>query len=287
MSPRRPGAGGAPVLPSQPTLRRLKRFGVRPNRDLGQHFLIDSNLLEVIAEAAELDPADVVLEIGGGVGVLSEHLADRVAHVHVVEIDARLEPALRDALDPHPNATLHVADALEVDLAALSPPPGKLVANLPYSIAASAVLRTVEELPGCRLWVAMVQREVGERLAAVPGTPAYGAPSVLAQLACEVRVVRQVSRTVFHPVPNVDSVLVRLRRRPDGGDLPVGLRQLVRRAFAHRRKALAGSLALAPDAETGIRERVRTALEELGHPCDERAERLAPDEFRELWRRIG
>jgi 16S rRNA (adenine1518-N6/adenine1519-N6)-dimethyltransferase len=287
VSARRPGAGGASVLPSQPSLRRLRRFGVRPNRELGQHFLVDSNLLEVIGQAAELDATDAVLEIGGGLGVLSEHLAERAAHVHVVEVDPRLEPALRDALDPHPNTTLHLGDALDLDLAALAPPPGKVVANLPYGIAASVILRTVEELPGCRLWVAMVQREVGERLAAGPGSAAYGAPSVLAQLACEVSVVRQVSRTVFHPVPNVDSVLVRLRRRPDAGELPAGLRRLVRDAFAHRRKALAGSLALSAESEAGVRERARAALAELGHPPDERAERLAPDEFRELWAGLG
>jgi 16S rRNA (adenine1518-N6/adenine1519-N6)-dimethyltransferase len=283
----RPQAGGAPVLPSQPSLRRLKRFGVRPNRELGQHFLVDSNLLEVIAQAAELGPNDVVLEIGGGLGALSEHLAQRAAHVHVVEVDPRLEPALRDALDPHPNTTLHLGDAMELDLAALAPPPGKVVANLPYGIAASVILRTVEQLPGCRLWVAMVQREVGERLAAVPGSAAYGAPSVLAQLACEVSVLRPVSRTVFHPVPNVDSVLVRLHRRPDAGELPAGLRRLVRRAFAHRRKALAGSLALSPEAQPGVREQARAVLQELGHPPDERAERLAAEEFRELWARLG
>jgi 16S rRNA (adenine1518-N6/adenine1519-N6)-dimethyltransferase len=284
---RRPEAGGAPVLPSQPSLRRLKRFGLRPNRELGQHFLIDSNLLEVIARAAELDADDVVLEIGGGLGVLSEHLAERAAHVHVVEVDPRLEPALREALDPHPNTTLHLGDAMRLDLAALAPPPGKVVANLPYGIAATAILRTIEELPGCRLWVAMVQREVGERLAAAPGSAAYGAPSVMAQLACEVSVLRPVSRTVFHPVPNVDSVLVRLRRRPEGGDVPAGLRGLVRRAFAHRRKALAGSLALSAGGQAQVRDRARRALQELGHPPDERAERLAPDEFRELWRRLG
>jgi 16S rRNA (adenine1518-N6/adenine1519-N6)-dimethyltransferase len=283
----RPAAGCAPVLPSQPSLRRLKRFGVRPNRELGQHFLVDSNLLDVVGRAAELEPDDVVLEIGGGLGVLSEHLAQRAAHVHVVEVDPRLEPALRDALDPHPNTTLHLADAMELDLPALAPPPDKVVANLPYGIAASVILRTVEELSGCRLWVAMVQREVGARLAAGPGTPAYGAPSVMAQLACQVSVLRPVSRTVFHPVPNVDSVLIRLRRRPGAGEVPAGLRRLVRRAFAHRRKALAGSLALGPHAEAGVRERARAALRDLGHPPDQRAERLAPDEFRGLWARIG
>lgn len=276
-------AGGE--LPSQPSLRRLRRFRVRPNRELGQNFLVDSNLLGVIERAAELDAADVCLEIGGGLGVLSEHLAARVAHVHVVEIDRGLEPALRDALAAHPNTTLHLADAMTLDLGALRPAPGKVVANLPYGIAASALLRTIEELPGVTLWVAMVQREVGERLAAAPGGAAYGIPSVIAQLACEVRVLRAVSRTVFHPVPNVDSVLVVLRRQ--GPAAPPALRALVQQAFAHRRKALARSLALARGAGPDVRDRARAALVELGHPADVRAERLAPQDFRALHERLA
>ncbi|HVE69039.1 MAG TPA: 16S rRNA (adenine(1518)-N(6)/adenine(1519)-N(6))-dimethyltransferase RsmA, partial [Solirubrobacteraceae bacterium] len=199
----------APELPTQPSLRRMRQFGIRPNRELGQNFLVDSNVLGVIERAAELGPDDVVLEIGGGLGVLSEHLAARAGHVHVVEVDPRLEPALRDALAPFEGkATLHLADAMALDLAALDPAPDKVVANLPYGIAAGAILRTLEELPGARTWVAMAQREVGERLAASPGTGAYGVPSVLAQLAARVRVLRPVSRRVFSPVPNVDSVLV-------------------------------------------------------------------------------
>jgi 16S rRNA (adenine1518-N6/adenine1519-N6)-dimethyltransferase len=258
----------------------MRQFGVRPKRDLGQNFLIDSNILGVIERAAELNDHDVVLEIGGGLGVLSEHLAQRAAHVHVVELDRALVPALEDALADHLNSTLHVADALELDLGALQPAPSKVVANLPYGIAASAILRTIEELDGVTRWVAMVQREVGERLAASPGTPAYGVPSVLAQLACEVRVHRAVARTVFHPVPNVDSVLVVLRRT--GPAASPELRKLVQAAFAHRRKALARSLALATGATPDVRERARAAVERLGHPPDVRAERLSPADFAAL-----
>jgi 16S rRNA (adenine1518-N6/adenine1519-N6)-dimethyltransferase len=267
-------------LPSQPSLRRLQQFGVRPKRDLGQNFLVDSNILGVIARAAELSDEDVALEIGGGLGVLSEYLAERAAYVHVVELDRALVPALEDALHDHPNTTLHVADALELDLRALQPEPTKVVANLPYGIAASAILRTIEELDGVERWVAMVQREVGERFAARPGTSAYGVPSVLAQLACEVRVHRAISRTVFHPVPNVDSVLVVLRRT--GPAAPPALRALVQAAFAHRRKALARSLALSPGFGPDIRDRAREAVQRLGHPADVRAERLSPEDFRAL-----
>jgi len=263
--------------PSQPSLRRMRAFGVRPKRDLGQNFLIDSNILGVIAREARLEPDDVVLEIGGGLGVLSEYLAQRVAHVHVVELDRALEPALRDAIDRFDNVTLHVADAMKLDLRTLQPAPTKVVANLPYGIAAGAILRTIEELDSVRRWVGMVQKEVGERFAAAPGTSAYGVPSVLAQLACDVQVLRPVSRSVFTPVPNVDSVLVGLERTAPA---PVpALRNLVNAAFAHRRKALAGSLALAPGAPEGIRDSTRAALVKLGHPADVRAERLAPQDF--------
>ena len=252
---------------------------------LGQNFLVDRNILDVIERLASLDPGDVVLEIGGGPGVLSERLASRVAHVHVVEIDARLEVSLRDVLAPFENASLHIADALELEMAALEPPPSKVVANLPYSIAATVILRTIEELPTVQSWLVMVQREVGERLAAKPGTPAYGAPSVLAQLSTDVRVLRPVSRTVFRPVPNVDSVLVGLKRT--GPAAPALVRALVHNAFAHRRKTLAGSLALAPGAAPDIRERAREALVGLGHPPDVRAERLSPSEFRQLAARLN
>ena len=259
--------------------------GTRRSRALGQNFLVDRNILDVIERLAELGPGDVVLEIGGGEGVLSERLVATAAYVHVVEVDSRLEDGLRDLLGRFSNVTLHMADALDVDLAGLDPAPTKVVANLPYSIAATVILRTISELPGVDSWVVMVQREVGERLAAKPATPAYGAPSVLAQLACDVKVLRPVARTVFRPVPNVDSVLVGLRRH--GGVVDPAVRALVHEAFAHRRKALAGSLALAPGAAAGVRERARAALVEMGHPADERAERLSPAEFRELVVRLS
>ncbi|HUE27826.1 MAG TPA: 16S rRNA (adenine(1518)-N(6)/adenine(1519)-N(6))-dimethyltransferase RsmA [Solirubrobacteraceae bacterium] len=257
----------------------------RRSRELGQNFLVDPNILGVIERLAELGPDDVVLEIGGGHGVLSVRLAAAAGHVHVVEVDPRLEQSLREALGAFANVTLHMGDAVELDLGQLEPAPTKVVANLPYAVAATVILRTIDELPSVESWVVMVQREVGERLAASPGTPAYGAPSVLAQLACEVKVLRPVSRTVFRPVPHVDSVLVGLRRCGPGPDAAV--RELVHGAFAHRRKAMAGSLALASAAPDGIRERARVALVELGHPADERAERLSPEEFRELARRLG
>jgi 16S rRNA (adenine1518-N6/adenine1519-N6)-dimethyltransferase len=282
--------------PVQPSLRRMRQFAVQPDRELGQNFLIDSNILGVIGRAAGLSGEDVVLEIGGGLGVLSEYLAERVSHVHVVEVDERLREALVDATHGCPNVTLHWGDAMRIDLSALHPAPSKVVANLPYGIAAGVLLRTIEELPSVNSWVAMVQREVGERLAAAPGSRTYGTPSVIAQLECEVEVVRVIPRTVFHPAPNVDSVLVRLERRASPADpaapSPASVRALVGGAFAHRRKTLAGSLALS--GRTGglaaggpTREQVRDALEGLGHPGDARAERLSPEDFRALAAVLG
>lgn len=273
-------------LPTQPSLRRLAQFGIRPNRELGQNFLIDSNLLDVIGRAAGLDATDVVLEVGGGLGVLSEFLAERAAHVHVVEIDRTLEPALRDAVDPFGDrVSLHFDDAVRLDLGALDPAPTKVVANLPYGVAATVIIRACHELPGVTRQVAMVQREVGERLAARAGTSAYGAPSVLAQLTGEVRVLRAVARTVFHPVPNVDSVLVGFART--GPPPPEGVVALVSAGFAHRRKALPRALSHAPGAAQDVRDRARAALVDMGKPDDTRAERLAPDEWLELHRRMG
>ena len=275
-------------VPVQPSLRRMRQFAVHPDRELGQNFLIDSNILGAIDRAAELAADDVVLEIGGGLGVLSEYLAERVAHVHVVEIDERLREALCDATDAHANVDVHWADAMSMDLHGLAPAPTKVVANLPYGIAAGALLRTIEDLPTVQSWVGMVQREVGERLAAAPGSRVYGAPSVIAQLECEVEVVRAIPRTVFQPPPNVDSVLVRMRRRAasPATSRPAPIRALVAGSFAHRRKTLAGSLALSGRVTGRSRAEVRAALQALGHPADVRAERLSADDFRALARAL-
>ncbi len=269
------------------SLERLARFRIRPNRELGQNFLVDDNVLGVIGRAAELSERDVVLEIGGGLGVLSEYMAERAAHVHVVETDRRLEPVLAEALAGKDNASIVIGDVMDVDLAALRPAPAKVVANLPYGVAVPATVRTIDELPGVDLWCLMLQREIAERLRAKPGTKTYGIPSVMVQLACEVEFVRPISRNVFQPVPNVDSALVKLRRLAPAAAIAPAVGEVVHAAFAHRRKALPRSLELAlPDSE-GVRAAARAVLEEMGHPVDERAERLAPEEFVELTHGLG
>ena len=252
---------------------------------LGQNFLVDPNIIDVIARLAELAPTDVVLEVGGGEGILTRRLVAETAWVHLIEIDPRLELGLRLALAGR--GTLHLADAVAFDLGALDPAPTKMVANLPYSVAATVVLNTIFAT-GIARWVVMVQREVGERLAARVGSSAYGVPSVLAQLQCEVRVLRPISRQVFRPVPNVDSVLLGLTRRPDAGagDDHPQVRRLVHDAFLHRRKAMARSVSLARGGSAEVRDVIRAAVVELGHPEDVRAERLTPADFAALAARL-
>ena len=249
---------------------------VRPKKELGQHFLVDENILGVIGRLAELAAADVVLEIGPGLGVLTGYLADRVARVHAVELDAKLEPHL-----PHGDrVSLHFGDALALDLAALDPPPGKLVANLPYNVATPIVAESLDSLPGIELWCVMVQREVADRFFAVPSTKAYGAVSVLIQLATARTGFHPVSRSVFRPPPNVDSALVAFRRTTLPPDF-AGLRKVVEGAFAHRRKTLANSLQLAGVA---TREQAVVGLTALGLEPAVRAEALAPPVFLDLAR---
>jgi 16S rRNA (adenine1518-N6/adenine1519-N6)-dimethyltransferase len=248
---------------------------------LGQNFLADPNLLDAIVRESEVGADDVVLEIGGGEGALTERLAPLVAGVHVVEIDRRLEDELAEVAAAHPGVDVTWADALGVDLGALYPPPTAMVSNLPYSVATPVLLRTIAELPSIATWTVMVQREIGDRLRAEPGSRTYGSPSVLVQLACEVRMLRTVDRAVFTPRPRVDSALLRLERRAEGAG--EDLARVVRGAFAHRRKTLAGSLELAGVAP---RARVRGALAGLGLPVATRAEALAPEQFAALAERL-
>jgi 16S rRNA (adenine1518-N6/adenine1519-N6)-dimethyltransferase len=249
---------------------------VTAKRELGQHFLVDENILGVIGRLAGLGPEDVVLEIGPGLGVLTSYLAGRVAHVVAVEVDRSLRPELENRLRSAGNVELVFGDALAIDLAALEPAPQKLVANLPYNVATPIVVESLDGLPGVRSWCVMVQREVADRFFAAPGTKAYGAVSVLIQLAAERTGFHPVARTVFRPRPNVDSALVAFRRRAELPDDFVAVKRIVQASFAHRRKTLPNSLELAGAAS---REQAAAALRELGIDAGARAEELEPDQF--------
>ncbi len=254
---------------------RPRAVNVTPKRKLGQHFLVDENILDVAGRLADLGADDVVLEVGAGLGILTAYLADRVRLVHAVELDRSLEGPLRERLGERANVELLLGDALALPLPELDPPPGKLVANLPYQVATPLVVESLDGLPTLRAWCVMVQREVADRFFAEPETKSYGAVSVLLRLTAERTGLHPVSRTVFRPAPNVDSALVAFRRRREWGPEYRHLKRIVQAAFAHRRKTLANSLQLSgfgrPDA--------LRALEAAGLDSAIRAEALAPDDF--------
>jgi 16S rRNA (adenine1518-N6/adenine1519-N6)-dimethyltransferase len=247
-------------------------MNVAPKKRLGQHFLVDENILGVIGRLAELAPDDVVLEIGPGLGVLTRYLAARVARVHAVELDTSLEPHLRNVGD---NVVLHFGDAVRLDLQAIAPDATKLVANLPYNVATPLLVESLDGLPQIERWCVMVQREVADRLFASPSTKAYGAVSVLVQLVCERTGFHPVSRTVFQPPPNVDSALVAFRRVALPQDFP-RIKKVVGAGFAHRRKTLPNSLELG-----GLASRAEAvdALSTIGRESTTRAEALTPQEL--------
>ena len=247
---------------------------VTPKKRLGQHFLVDENILGVIGRLAALDPEDVVLEVGPGLGVLTRYVADRVAIVHAIELDRRLEEPLQSTLEGQDNVRLLFGDALTLDLTSLAPPPTKLVANLPYNIATPLVVESLDGISSLERWCVMVQREVAERFFASPRTKAYGAVSVLVQLRTRKVGFHAVPPTVFKPRPRVESALVAFERVDDS---PLDLvRPVVNAAFAHRRKTLANSLAL-----VGLTSRVdaEKALATINKPPRVRAEELTPRDF--------
>ncbi len=248
-------------------------MNVQAKKELGQHFLVDENILSVIGRLAALEPDDVALEIGPGLGVLTAYLADRVARVHAVELDRSLEPRLRERLGARTNVELHWGDALQLDLAPLAAT--KLVSNLPYNVATPLLVESLDGLPSVRSWCVMVQREVADRLFAQPSTKPYGAVSVLVQLAAERTGFRPVSREVFRPRPNVESALVAFRRT-EPPERWRELKRIVEAAFAHRRKTLPNSIELAGIADRG---RGAEALAAIGRGPATRAEELGPREF--------
>jgi 16S rRNA (adenine1518-N6/adenine1519-N6)-dimethyltransferase len=247
----------------------LERHGLSPSRALGQNFVADPNTVRRIVRLAEVGPGDPVVEIGPGVGSLTTALAETGAEVLAVELDRHLIPALEEVVAPL-GVRVVQGDALEVDWTDLLRAHDRwgLVANLPYNVGTTIVLQLLDDAPAIDRMLVMVQREVGERLAAAPGTSAYGIPSVKVALWATAEVVGRVPPTVFIPQPKVESVLVRIIRLPrpavtvDHDDL-MGL---VRQAFGQRRKMLRRSLSgrVGPEAFAAAGVAPEARPEELG-----------------------
>jgi len=263
------------VLNASDVRALLREHGLHPSRALGQNFLADANTATRIARLAEVGPGDRVLEVGPGLGSLTLALAATGASVLAVELDRHLLPVLRSVLAGTGDVTVEQGDALEVDFASrLGGGAWSCVSNLPYNVATPVLLRLLDEVPQLTRFLVMVQREVGERLAAAPGTRACGAASVRVAYFAEARVVGTVPASVFVPRPNVESVLVRLDRRPrppvDVAS-PALMFDLVRAGFAQRRKMLRralrpvlGERADAVLAAAGVDPRARAEALDLG-----------------------
>ncbi|MCB0879311.1 MAG: ribosomal RNA small subunit methyltransferase A [Thermoleophilia bacterium] len=271
---------------AQLTLDQLRRFGLTPDTNLGQHFLVDDNVLRVIERMADLQPADVCYEPGVGVGVLTDFLARRTAHVHGVEMDRRLEAPIDAMLEDLDNVTIHWSDATRLDVSTLEPVPNKLVSNLPYHVAAPIVAETIQHAPWIRSGCVMVQKEVGERFFAPEGSKGYNALSVLLRTTCTRTATHKVSRQVFAPPPNVDSVLVAFERHDDHlePDEVAAYAAFVKLAFAHRRKTLANNL---QSAGVCARELTVAALDAVELPPTARPEQVSPERFVQLFRQLA
>lgn len=252
----------------------MAAHGVRPSKTLGQNFVIDPNTIRKVVALAGLRAGEHVLEIGAGLGSLTLELARVARSVTAIEVDGRLVDALSEVVADSGNVEVVRGDALTLDLGSFGA--SALVANLPYNIAASSVLRVLETAPGIERLTVMTQREVGERLAAAPGSKTYGATSVLVAYWGTARVAAPVSRRAFYPEPNVDSVVVVVERRPTPPDVDRELLfSTIRAAFAQRRKTVRNSLA-APAGGAAAAESVVAAA---GLDPQARPEELSLDDF--------
>jgi len=256
------------------TARLLAAHGVHPRKDLGQHFLVDPNLVRRIVAVAGVGPGDRVLEIGAGAGTLTRGLAAAGARVLAYEVDPRLRPVLEAALAGVAGVEVLYEDASGLDPSRLEEGPWVLVANLPYHVGTPLLLRLLREAPAITRFVVMLQREAVDRLAAAPGSRTYGIPSVVVQLHGTVAVALRVPPTVFLPPPRVESAVAVIRRTPPHplAERAIGLAAA---AFGQRRKMLRRSLAAALADPAA-------ALAAAGIDATRRAEDLAPGDYLRL-----
>lgn len=280
-----------PLLTPTSITALLARHHLRPTKAFGQHYLADPHTARRIVELAQLEPATRVLEIGPGLGSLTLALLEAGMDIDAVEVDGRVAAVLRDVLGDAcggetPRVRIRVTDAVRADLHALAPNCAHLVANLPYNIATPLLLRLLQDAPWLETATVMVQREVGQRLAAAPGASAYGAVSAKVAALAQADVVAAVSRRAFVPPPRVESVIVRLVRRvhPDLASAPYpAFAAVVEAAFAQRRKTLRNALG----ARWKTPGEVASACFRAGIDPGLRGERLGVGEFAALARELG
>lgn len=274
------------------TMELVKKHGFKFTKSLGQNFLIEDNIVDKIVAGAGIGPGDKIIEVGPGIGTLTREMASRAEALMAVEIDKNLIPILADTLGDYDNVKIVNEDIIKADIKGLidenlSGGPVKLVANLPYYITTPIIMRFLEENINVTDIVVMVQKEVAERMNAQPGGKDFGALSVAVQYYCDTEIVAKVPRHLFVPQPNVDSIVIALRIRPerkykvDDEDLYF---KVVKAAFGQRRKTLLNSISSMGNLS---KDQVKEALEEAGIDPKRRGETLSLDEFAILSNVIG
>ncbi len=273
--------------------KQLEEFRIRPQKSLGQNFVIDSQVIRKIVEAARLEAEDVVVEVGAGMGSLTEALAETAAKVYALEIDRRILEFLREKYgDNDPVVEIVPGDALDFDFAALGnrwTRKLKVVANLPYEISSPMIFRLLENRNLFSSWVLMLQKEVAQRIVAGRGTKEYGPLSVWCQLYTRPEIVFIIPPRAFHPRPKVDSAVVRFEILPE----PVvevtderAFQRVIRSAFGYRRKTLVNALRMGGFASL-TKEKISQALQDLGIDPETRGEVLSLQQFSGLARALS
>ena len=284
-----------PTLGSpQNTIEVLQKYNFVFQKKFGQNFLIDTHVLDKIIRSAEITSDDIVLEIGPGIGTMTQYLAQAAGKVVAVEIDKALIPILEDTLDGFGNVTVLNEDILKVDIAELAERenggrPIKVVANLPYYITTPIIMGLFENHVPVKSITVMVQKEVAERMQVGPGTKDYGALSLAVQYYAKPYIVANVPPNCFMPRPKVGSAVIRLERYenpPVQADNEGLMFRIIRASFNQRRKTLANGLKNSPELDF-TKEQIETAIESLGKGASVRGEALTLDEFAVLSNRLN
>lgn len=273
------------------TIEIQQKYGIQAKKSLGQNFIIDTNILHNIVQAGSVDKDTIVIEVGPGIGALTEQIAKIAKHVYAFEIDQRLLPVLDDTLSPYDNVTVLNEDILEVDLSAffeeqaINQERVVVMANLPYYITTPIIINFLESSVNVDQMIFMIQKEVAERIAAEPSTKAYGSLSIAVQYYAEAETLFIVPKTVFRPQPNVESAIIRLNILHEPAADVTNEKYfftLTRSSFAQRRKTLWNNLKIAYGKEPETQEKLKVALDEAGIDSKRRGETLTIQEFADL-----